>query len=241
MTSWHDADIVQFQNRILPVVLAGQRQIAQLTNTQLAAEQNIMLGSAARPAKLDVNDVTGAALRDVEPTEVYRRPQKTLNFELSQGKTVTAAVSAGLARLTSITSMDLQLARTHTIARQGRSSYYRRILTGAENCSLCVIASTQRYRRGNLAAIHGGCDCSFEQIFGEDPGQVLDRVTLEEVHAAIKAEFGETDRSARYIDGINERSDFLDLVVVRENGETGPTLAWRDQHFRGPAEVAAAS
>jgi hypothetical protein len=239
MESWRDNDMVGFENRVLPVVLAGERQIAQLTNTQLATEQSIMLGTSARPAILDLKQVTGATLRQVDPSEVYRRPQKTLNFELSRGKTVTQAVSAALARLMSITSTDLQLARTHTVARQGRGSYFRRILTGSENCALCVIASTQRYRRGKLAPIHGGCDCSFEQVFGSDPGQVLDRVTLETVHAAIEAEFGLTDLSARYIDGINDRSDFLDVIVVRENGETGPTLVWRDQHFRGPAAVAA--
>lgn len=240
MESWHDDDMVGFENRVLPVVLAGERQIAQLTNTQLATEQGIMLGTTSRPAALDLKQVTGAALRGVEPSEVYQRPQKTLNYELSRGKTVKEAVSAGLDRLRSITTTDLQLARTHTIARQGSASYFRRILTGSENCALCVIASTQRYHRGNLAPIHGGCDCSFEQIFAADPGQVLDRVTLESVHAAIEAEFGLTDRAARYIDGTNERSDFLDLIAVRENGELGPTLVWREQHFRGPSAVAAA-
>lgn len=240
MESWHDADMNRFENRVIPVVLASERQIAQLTNTKLTSDRNIMLGTSARAAPLDLTTVTGAALRNgVEPSEVYRRPQATLNYQLSRGSTLTSAVTAGLTRLRSITATDLQLAKTHTVARQGRASYFRRVLTGAENCAMCLIASTQRYRRGNLAPIHKGCDCSTIEEFGPDPGQILDRVTLEDVHAAIRAEFGETDRTARYIDGTNERSDFLDLIVTRDNSEIGPVIAWRDHHHRGPSEVAA--
>lgn len=238
MESWHDADITRFENRILPVVLASQRQVAQLTNAELAASRNIALGTNRPAPPLDTTEVTGAAIRNgVEPSELYRRPQMTLNYELSRGANVTAAVTAGLNRLRAITAMDLQLAKTHTVAKQGRAPYFRRVLSGAENCALCVIASTQRYRRGSLAPMHSGCDCGIAEVYGPDPGQVLDRVSLESVHAAIEAEFGQTDRTARYLDGRNARSDFLDLIVTREHGELGPVLAWREHHFRGPAQV----
>lgn len=237
LEAWRDADIVRFENVILPAVLAGQRQVAQLTNAQLTLSRNIALGTNESPRSLDLEAVTGEAIRGVDPTVVYQRPQKTLNFALSKGATLTSAVGQGLARLRNITATDLQMSKTRTVAYQGQASYFRRTLTGAENCALCVVASTQRYKRGNLQPIHGGCDCGCEEIYGEDPGQILDRVTLEQVHDAITEQFGNTDRAARYIDGLNERSDYLDLIVVRDNSELGPTLAWRDHRFTGAAEL----
>lgn len=238
MESWRDADMVRFENAVLPVLLSGERRVADLTNAYLAQARNTAEATTDRAAAVNYAAVTGSALRDVDPDVVYMRPQMVLNYELSKGATVKDAVTAGGTRLTQLVRMDMQLARTHTVAKQGKRPFFRRVLTGAENCALCVIASTQRYRRGNLMAIHGGCDCTVEEIF-DAPGQVIDPVTLETVHDAIRAEFGETDRTARYLDGSNSRSDFLDLIVTRQNGETGPTLAWRDQHFRGPAEAAA--
>lgn len=239
MESWHDDDMVRFQNEILPVVLSGERRVADLTNSYLTASSNAADGSSFRTPPVAYADVTGAALRSgAEPSEVYMRPQMVLNYELSKGATVTAAVTAGGNRLKTLVETDMQLARTSTVSKYGKRPFYRRVLTGSENCALCVVASTQRYRKGSLMPIHGHCDCAVEELFGA-PDQVIDRPTLESLHAAIEAQFGGTDRGAKYLaDGNNSYSDFLDLIVTRNDGETGPTLAWRDQHFRGPAEVA---
>ncbi|MET1020036.1 MAG: hypothetical protein ABWX62_08645 [Microterricola sp.] len=227
--------MAEFENAVVPVVLAAERQVAQLTNSYLTTMSNLGTGSNARPAPLDTREVTGAALRNgVEPSTVYRRPESTVNAALADGASVTAAVTQGLNRALVMARSDLQLAKTHTVARQGKSKWYRRSLTGAENCAMCVIASTQRYHRGDLMPIHGGCDCAVQEETSMDPGQIIDAEKLETVHAAIEAEFGGTDRGARYLDGLNERSDYLDLIVTREHGELGPTLAWRDQHFTGP-------
>uniref|UniRef100_UPI001D0D1143 hypothetical protein n=1 Tax=Klebsiella pneumoniae TaxID=573 RepID=UPI001D0D1143 len=85
---------------------------------------------------------------------------------------------------------DLQLAKTH----QARSSFnrsgvqfYRRVLTGNENCALCVIASTMRYRKNSLMPIHPGCDCDIDVI---PPGMDFDTISTEllnETHDQVKA------------------------------------------------------
>lgn len=237
MESWRDDDVARFEAAILPTLLAGERQVARLTNTQLTNARNLTLGTKDRPSPVDLRSVTGDALRGVSPSVVYRRPQKTLNFELSKGKSVTDAVRASSQRLGKLVDIDLQLAKTHTIAKQGQAKSFRRVLSGAENCAKCVIASTQRYRRGNLMPIHPGCDCGVEELHDGGADQVIAPATLKEMHAAIEAEFGASDRAARVIDGLNERSDYLDLIVTREHGETGPTLAWRDQHFTSAAAL----
>jgi hypothetical protein len=163
-----------------------------------------------------------------------------LNYALSQGATLTTAVTAGLTRARSLGATNLQLAKTHTVAKNRRDEWYRRTLTGSENCTLCVIASTQRYRRGNLMPIHPGCDCGVQSEESvSDPGWVINSDLLEQVHNTVAQEFGKTDRAAEIIDGLNDRSDFLDLIVTREHGELGPVLTWRDQHFRGDADVRA--
>lgn len=239
MDSWRDADVVQFQNRAIPILAAGERKMALLTNGYLAASANAATGTNRPTEVIDLRKVTGAALRNgVEPTEVLRRPQMVLNYQLSKGQTLTKAVAASEKRLRSLTTSNLQLARTRTAAQRKERRYFRRVLTGGENCSLCVIASTQRYNHGSLMPIHGGCDCGIAEEFGT-VGQVLDPVTLNDIHAAIAEQFGDSDLAARMIDGRNKRSDYLDLIATREHGELGPTLTWRDQHFRGPAEVAA--
>jgi hypothetical protein len=238
MESWHDSDMVRFQNEILPVVLSAERRVADLTNSYLTQARNAAEGGAERAATVDYAAVTGDALRGVDPDEVYMRPQMVLNYELSRGATVKQAVTAGGVRLKALVQTDIQLARTHTVAKQGKRPFYRRVLTGSENCALCVIASTQRYRKGSLLPIHGHCDCGVEELFNA-PGQVIDRPTLESLHAAIESEFGGTDRGARDIaGGSNSYSDFLDLIVTHTNSETGPTLAWRDQNFRTGRQAA---
>lgn len=239
LESWHDDDIVRFQNIILPVIASAERKVATLTNGYLATAANVASGTNTPTKLLRLDEVSGAAVRNgVEPPVVFQRPQMVLNYQLSKGKTLTEAVKAGGDRLRNITTSNLQRARMLTVARQGERKWFRRVLTGGENCALCVVASTQRYRRGSLMPIHGGCDCGVQEEYGPDPGQILEPTTLEDIHSAIRAEFGATDRAARYIEGTTEGGDFSDLIVTREHGELGPTLTWRDQRFRGADQAA---
>lgn len=244
MDSWRDADMIRFENDILPVVSAAQRQMVENTAAYLASVSSAADGTRFLQPSIPYKDLTGAALRGVDPTIVYRRPQMVVNWRISKGDSLTKAVAAGGRRLRSLTATDLQLAKTRTVAAVGTAPFYRRVLTGSENCALCVVASTQRYRTGTLMPIHPGCDCGCEQIVTGQPPHVIDRALLERTHTEIASKLGGTDRSAQDL-GERKRdvagrplSDFTDLIVTRQHGELGSVLAWRGDHFRDAAEAA---
>jgi hypothetical protein len=173
-------------------------------------------------------------------------------------KPLTAAVGDGERRVRSLALTDLELAVTHTarelLADEPRVRFYRRVLTGAESCGLCIIASTQRYRKRDLLPIHPNCDCVVAPILGDqDPGQVINstRVSDEatptgetadgvpiygagdvldtefltrEVHDAIRETFGEMAFDARQI-------DYRKILLVEQHGELGPVLTVARHHF----------
>jgi hypothetical protein len=133
---------------------------------------------------------------------------------------------------------DLQLAKTHTsrstFGRDDRVVGYRRVLTGREDCGICAVAATQRYRKANLAAIHGGCDCGVQPIYaGRDPGQVIDPDGLDRVHESIAERFG-TDA----VDATARAAAYWPQIAVREQGELGPVLTIRAHAFTSPADLA---
>lgn len=192
-------------------------------------------------------------LRGVPAEEIYRRPFHQLWTELDRGAPLEAAVDSAERRAVSIATTDLELAQTHTVRESGEALGvvgYRRVLTGAENCGLCVIASTQRYHRRELMPIHPGCDCAVAPILGDrDPGQIVNtgvltgdstptgrtrdgsRVfaaedvldageLLDEVHEQVKRTLGKSDRGGRTI-------DYRKVATVYEHGELGPVLKLR--------------
>lgn len=224
--SWRDADVDRLVNLILPQVQAGQIQIANLTTAYVAAQA----GGTAVPVV--VSDILSA--RKADPSVVYRRPAVQMYTALSNGSSLTEAVRQSTNRLMSIVNTDLQLAMTH----QERASYVGggfeytvRTLTGRENCALCLIASTQRYRVKDLRPIHPSCDCGSKHVTADyDPGQIINPRFLDQVTAAMKAEFGGVSYSTE---------DIFDLVTVREHGELGPMLVWKGQKFTGPDQIAA--
>lgn len=244
MESWRDADIVKLENAILPLMSAAERQMADLTNAYLASALSAGSGDAFRPASVNYKAVTGEALRGISPVDVFRRPQMVLNYQLSKGASLTQAVTAGEKRLQSLGMTNLQLAKTRTAASQSTDGWFRRVLTGSENCAMCVIASTQRYRSNILQPIHPGCDCGVEPLLGQPP-LVIAPELLETTHASIEQKLGVTDRNAFSLalediktDSQGRRiSDFTDLIVTREHGELGPVLTWRNDRFRTPAQA----
>lgn len=233
-----DADVDRLVSRIVPAVRGGQTQVATITNAyiaRLAAIEGIAVGRAVVDAAAVIE------YRGVPAEEVYRRPAVATYAALSEGKPFEAARSEGLKRLRSIVSTDIQQTRN----RQARAAYSDshfdytlRVLSGAENCALCVIASTQRYLAKDLQPMHPGCDCGQRGIrASQDPGQIVDADLLELTHAAVESKIGITDRGARLLTGENPVSDFLDLIVTREHGELGPTLTWRADRFTGPDDL----
>lgn len=229
---FRDSDADRFVRDIVPVAQAAQEKSAALTWAYLSQSLTDLTGKRTTGSP---ELVTGAALRGVDPQEVYRRPFLTVYHWLAKDKSLTEAVTAGERRARTIAATDLQLAETRTasrtLARDRRApQFFRRKLTSDENCGLCVIASTQRYRKGDLLPIHGGCDCAVELIPDGAPDLVLDPQVLEAAHAAITERFGVSDRGAR--DPAYRRA-----VLVREHGELGPVLTVKDHEFTGPDDL----
>lgn len=239
-----DDDVRRIVRLILPTVQAGQLQVASLANgfvQQLARVEGVEVASAS----VDRDAVVG--YRGVPADEVYRRPAITAYTTLAAGAPFAKARGMARNRLLSIVSTDLQQSRN----RQSRSAYAAsnfeytiRVLSGNENCALCVIAATQRYHAGGLQPIHPGCDCGERGVSAAvDPGQVVDREMVEDLHSSIWEQIGRFDRSAVDLergktDAKGRRiSDFTDLIVTREHGELGPTLTWREDRFTGPNDL----
>lgn len=193
-----------------------------------------MLGEPTRPIAVPASRVV--APRGVPTREVYERPFVDTWTALAGGLGFDDALEKGRQRVVSLAGTDVQLARTRAAAyvldRSDGVVGYRRVLHGSESCGLCVVASTQRYRRGDLMPIHPGCDCGVLPIYGDvDPGQILDPSRLEGVHQRLEERFGVSDAGAR------TPIDYRDVLVVHEHGELGPVLGVRGQTFTGPADI----
>lgn len=207
---------------ITPRVTAGQLRIADLTRAYLAQCARELGWKVVLPP-IDQDEIRGA--RGVDPRVVYRRPAVDVYTALAAGKPLPQAAAEGRLRLTQLIGGDMQLAKVHA-SRQSMRGYpeegqfYRRVLTGRENCALCVVASTQRYYRGDLLPIHPGCDCDVQPL---PPGlavnQVIDGGLLEQVHQITADRLGVSDRGGR-------TPDYRKLLTVSEHGEYGPTLSW---------------
>ena len=207
---------------ITPRVTAGQLRIADLTRAYLAQCARDLGWKVVLPP-IDQDEIRSA--RGVDPRVVYRRPAVDVYTALAAGKPLPQAAAEGRLRLTQLIGGDMQLAKVHA-SRQSMRGYpaegqfYRRVLTGRENCALCVVASTQRYYRDDLMPIHPGCDCGVQPL---PPGlavnQVIDEDLLEQVHQITADRLGVSDRGGR-------TPDYRKLLTVSEHGEYGPTLSW---------------
>lgn len=222
--SLSDEGLARLVELMVPQVMAAQIQLADFTAIYLAA-------ATAAPV-VAAPDVTAG--RGVPPETVYARPIITARSELSKGKSIQKAMDAGRRRLLNLAGTDVQMAKVRqaqaSLSRSGRK-FYRRVPTGAENCAMCLIAATQRYSTNELMPIHPGCDCDTDVI---PPGMDLDLVInpelLEATHDQVEAFAGIADRGGR-------APDYRKLIVTREHGEVGPTLAWINQKFTGPADL----
>ncbi|MFE7624250.1 hypothetical protein [Streptomyces sp. NPDC057509] len=232
--SWRDGDVRRFERTALPVLLGGQRQVAALTASYLEQLYHEVDGRGPR-VDLDFDRVTGRALRDVDPETVYERPFREVWAALDNDISFDVALNRGTHRLETIAKTDLQLARTHTVREVGddmpRFSYTVRELQGEYDCALCMIASTQRYHKRDLAPIHPGCDCLVKLVTAdEDPGQVIDEEKLERIHDAVEDALGTFDRGGRAV-------DYRKIIIANDHGEIGPVLGFKGQRFTGPDDI----
>lgn len=242
-SSFRDADVERLVSRIVPVIRAGQLQLATLTDAYIGQVAK-QAGVAWSPGV----DRSVTEYRGVDSDTVYRRPAVEIYTALASGEQYGRAVELGAERLRSIASSDLQQARNRQAAASvGRTEFrhFRRVLSGKEDCGLCVIASTQLYNRDDLMPIHPGCDCSVEPVEDSSAFNAQSSVALDDLHFAVAGRLGSSDAGGRDL-GLGKAtakgrqvSDYTDLIVSREHGEYGPTLAWRSQQFTSEADIAA--
>jgi hypothetical protein len=169
-------------------------------------------------------------IRGGTPTvDVYHRAVVQARVAIANGRSFTEAMRQARNRATSTAQTDVMLANRQALDNSTRSrpwiTGYRRVLTG-RSCVFCATASTQRYKRANLAPLHPVCDCDIAPIYGTaDPGQILNRPMLDRLKARgpeywKDAGFVDTDGNPVPPDLVPDRK-----VEVYEHGELGPTLA----------------
>jgi hypothetical protein len=217
-----DADeITQAAGAVGTIVGAAQRLMAQYTNAHLGKEQ---LGLATRdlpPVDPGYLQRTGISL-----AEEYRRPFVTASIK---------GPDQAYYRMANMTSVDIQLAKTkqaHRILKSANVEHYMR-LTSGEACELCEIASTQIYNSDDLMPIHTNCQCDVMPIPND-----WAQSTIDDSNDVSDWDLGnDPDADPTQTQGATTPEELRDRTAVREHGEIGPTLTWKDQHFTGPNDL----
>lgn len=218
--------LIDFLEAVAPLVMATREASADASIAYL----NLQLENLGRDVGTGYPDLSNLDLRNgTSIEEAYSRPHKTVWTKLSQEIPFDLAVDYGAERLRQLAETDIQLSHTHSsrmlLSERNDIVGFRRIPTGDYTCALCMIASTQRYRKLDLLPIHPGCDCRVAPIVSDEPvAQVLDRDLLERVHQSVEDMFGFSDRSGKKI-------DYRKLIVVNDHGELGPLLGKAGDHF----------
>lgn len=229
--SWDEADADRFTAAVAPVVAAGRNRASALTAAYLSRSLGVPVGAR------DIDP------RGVDPAVVWRRPFVTLWSGLKAGRSFTSALAAASARVDAMAQTDVQLAMTTTVRDTledpppdaPRVVGYMRVLTG-ESCGLCAVASTQRYKAGDLMPIHDRCDCGVEPILeGERPaGRVINRDLLNR----LKSQDLKSDRaSLKHVRVDTDGNVVLPEVQVVTHGEIGPVLVDAAHDFKSPADL----
>lgn len=229
-------DIDTFLSRALPIMSDSIDSAVTVTETINGVQGDILLDGSFEGSPVDPGSIRNSLRYGVPPSEVYARPFKDFWLKLSRGGSIDDALASGANRLRQLVDTDLErvsdLTQIESFANEHRVVGFRRVLVGAVNCALCIVASTQRYHRKNLKPIHPHCDCKVRPVlsFESDGDQILDQDLLDQIHKDIQDKFGISDRSARAI-------DYRKVMVEHQHGEIGPYLSYRGQHFTGPGEV----
>jgi hypothetical protein len=247
--SYDEEDVPRFLARVVPVILAAQRQSVALTVAFLAS------AIGRRPAPVQVEQLVGAAIRTatpeviaasqrgglalapdatgVPPQIVYRRPFVGVWNALGEGTPWADAVDAGRERVAGTAAFDVQNAMRHTLRAVGEADDlilgYRRV-PDSDACPLCVLAAGRRYRTGVLMEIHTRCKCGIEVVTAANRGDFFGKA---ENDLAITPG-DEVIRIVKHGATPNEPG----LAVVR-HGELGALLVADGDHFTDELDIAA--
>lgn len=198
-----------FIESLVPMVLGSQAAVSSATDGYLA----YLMGDTVTGTQ-----VTGMAARGGTPLEfVYRRPFRKVRYLVDEGMALGEALPIGADRLSSMIATDLQASQFRTFETAARSKRgvvgYRRVLNNP-SCALCTVASTQRYKTGQLQPIHENCDCTVAPITGtRDPGRVVNKQLLDTLKGR--------DSGGRPLYGLGGGS----RIVVENHPELGPLIS----------------
>lgn len=236
-----DADADRFVSVAIPIIEGAQAATGALVAGYMGTLSRVVTGESDVEA-VPAAELTVEALRGVSAAEVYRRPIVAARTAISDGKNFVDAVAAGRERLEQIADTDVAMAQRQAtlqvVSSSDRITGYRRVLTG-RSCAFCATASTQRYKRAQLAPLHSRCDCGVAPIIGDaDPGQVINRRLLKDIKSAAK-QGGKADYwKSRHFTVAEDGSIEFPPIKVHEHGELGPVLGAADHHFAGPSVAA---
>lgn len=200
----------QFVSRVVPLVLASQETAVGVADAYLSLEAGMSTGTSREPWRLDAARLIGVRARRGDYLEdVYARNHR-------------ATQSTFRERMLREVNTDITLAErgatfVHTEG-DTRITGYRRQLNAGKNCALCVVASSQTYRKGDLRPIHPDCKCTTQPIYGSaENWQRPSRARLNELYEQA----GGT--SARQLSRIKVADSDLPEVEIIET-VLGPTL-----------------
>lgn len=231
------ANIGDWLDRALPILDESFDVAVETTATFADIQLGLLLDDPDfEGIPISPGDIRKLLRNGVPPSEVYARPFVDFWRSLLNGGSIDDALRSGATRLGELIDTDLERLSDFTSIEKYSNAHgivgYRRVLVGPTNCALCVVASTQKYRRRNLKPIHPHCNCKTAPVlsFESDGSQVLDEDRLEQIHKSIQERFGVSSRDARAV-------DYRKIMVTHQHGELGPYLSWRGQHFAGPSVV----
>jgi hypothetical protein len=217
--------------------------VSNATATQLAALSALLSEQDAYFAlSLTARGVTTSPVgfdpadyrRPVPPEVEWQRPFTHMRTRLSEGAEFGPAAAFGLFHAERTMATDLQIA-ARNMARDwlngnARVVGFARVLgsggASGENCGLCVVASTQRYHKGELMPIHDHCTCEVMPILDtERPEQLLDPHNLDAAYDQLTTETGAPTSQVRN-DLRRIRFDASELPRPRvvHHGELGPVI-----------------
>jgi hypothetical protein len=203
--SWDRVDIPKFAPRAARLVRAGQLQEGRLMLGYLDRVSRAKTGR--KSPTVNVDKVPGRA-NGADLEDVYTRPFVWTWTDMSNDKPLADAVDMAAYRLERSVQTDLQLAARNTahavMDADRRVIGYKRVLSDKPNhCPLCVVASTNKYRKKDLLPIHPACGCTVEPIYldGSQTEASIDR----RVEEALKRAKDQK-------------------IVVLDHGEYGPYL-----------------
>lgn len=180
--SYNEEDVAVFLARVVPVILAAQRQSAALTVAFLAR-------AIGEPISVDVDRLIGAAIRaatpeviaasqrgglalapdatGVPPEVTYRRPFVGVWSDLADSKPWQQAVDAGGERAGGMAAFDVQNSMRHTLRLVGENEDlilgYRRV-PDSDACPFCKLIAGRRYLTSELLPVHPRCCCGVAVI-----------------------------------------------------------------------------